>query len=105
MEINFTPLNIEKLKGSDNNLNTILLLITTLTMMVLAVLLFVLIQKKVDTVNQDVRLEPTITLPVTEKPVPTVGDFPTPLPSITLNLSPTIETTVSPTIEATVSAN
>jgi len=42
---NFTPLNIEKLKGEKNILNTILLVIATLTTAVLVVLLFMLIKK------------------------------------------------------------
>lgn len=43
---NFTPLNIEKLKGEKNILNTILLVIATLTTVVLVIILFMLIQKK-----------------------------------------------------------
>lgn len=47
MENNYTPLDVGKLKSEDgSNLNTVLLIIITLTMAVLAVLLFVLIQKK-----------------------------------------------------------
>jgi flagellar basal body-associated protein FliL len=47
MENNYTPLDIGKLPAKDSStLNTILLIIVTLTMAVLAVLLFVLIQKK-----------------------------------------------------------
>ena len=45
MEANFTPIDIEKLKGEKNILNTILLVIVTLTTAVLVVLLFMLIKK------------------------------------------------------------
>lgn len=43
---NYTPLDIEKLKKEKDSFNAILLLIVTLTMAVLAALLFILIQKR-----------------------------------------------------------
>lgn len=98
MENNFTPIDIEKLKGEDNRLNTVLLLIVTLTMAILAVLLFILIQKKIQSSNQVSPSLPTITVSPTETPTPTVEEKPTLLPP------PTMEATISPTLEATESA-
>jgi hypothetical protein len=46
--MNFTPLNLKKFSNADQNLNTILLIIATLTLLVLAVVLFFLIQKKIN---------------------------------------------------------
>lgn len=44
---NFTPINPKKLgKSSEDKTNTVLLIIATVTALVLAVLLFMLIQKK-----------------------------------------------------------
>ncbi|MFN4212783.1 MAG: hypothetical protein ACK4FL_02350, partial [Microgenomates group bacterium] len=62
MENNFTPIDIEKLKGGNDRLNTILLAIVTVTMAVLAVMLFILIQKKIQTSNQTSPSLPTITV-------------------------------------------
>jgi len=81
MVFNYTPLDIEKLKGEKNSLNTILLLIVTLTMAVLAIILFFLIQKKIREENQTViQSMPTIESEPTQIPT----ERPTPL------LSPTI---------------
>ena len=45
MEANFTPIDIEKLKGEKNIFNTILLIIVTFTTTMLVILLFMLIKK------------------------------------------------------------
>lgn len=93
METNYTPLNIDKFnsgKSSSDKINTILLLIATITAAVLALLLFVLIQrkmKKVQTINPNVTITPT----------PPAGGSPTIIP--TLEISPTVQvSTPSPQI-------
>lgn len=71
---NFTPLNIDKVRHTNNVFNTVLLVMATLTTLVLVILLFFLIQKR--TKNTGV--------------VPPTNIIPTPT-SITLpNLTPTI---------------
>jgi len=52
MDNNYTPIDVNKLEKKDGGLNTILLVIVTLTALVLAILLFVLIQKKIKQTNQ-----------------------------------------------------
>ena len=91
MDNNYTPIDVKKLKHKDNGLNTVLLVIVTLTALVLAVMLFVLIQKKINSSNN---------VQITTTPTPTITQ-PTPEPteeliSPTATASPTIETTVTP---------
>jgi len=96
MTDNFTPLNIEKLKNEKNNLNTVLLLIITLTMAILAILLFILIQRKINEqkaavieVTPTIKIEPTETVPTVSPtifqeeltPVPEASE--TPILSVT----------------------
>lgn len=76
MNEQFTPLNIEKIKDNQNNINVILLAILTLVTFILATSLFILIQKKI------------------AQPPPTLPE-PTSLPTPTLILSPTVEATPS----------
>jgi len=84
---NYTPLDIEKLKKEKDSFNTILLLIVTLTMAVLAVLLFILIQKRIKEKNQ-----------LLTQPMPTIKLEPTEIP---ISLSPTVfEKEITPTFEA-----
>jgi flagellar basal body-associated protein FliL len=84
---NYTPLDIEKLKKEKDSFNTILLLIVTLTMAVLAILLFILIQKKIKEQNQ-LLTQPTSTIKLEPTETPT-------------SLSPTVfEKEITPTFEA-----
>jgi hypothetical protein len=84
---NYTPLDIEKLKKEKDSFNTVLLLMVTLTMAVLAVLLFILIQKKIKEQNQ-----------LLTQPTPTIKLEPTEIP---ISLSPTVfEKEITPTFEA-----
>ncbi len=79
METNYTPLDINKYKEEKGSfINSILMGIILITLMVLAVLLFILIQKKLketERVNQ---------LMEQQTPVPTFIKKPTPSPEITL---------------------
>lgn len=92
MDSNYTPIDIKKLEKKNNGINTVLLLIVTLTALVLAVLLFMLIQKKL-TQNKD----------QTEM-IPTVK--PTAIPTITTPqeemISPTVSTATPDLIQSTV---
>jgi len=84
---NYTSLDIEKLKKEKDSFNTILLLIVTLTMAVLAIILFILIQKKIKEQNQ-----------LFTQPTPTIKLEPTEIP---ISLSPTVfEKEITPTFEA-----
>ncbi|MDH7476704.1 MAG: hypothetical protein QHH09_04600 [Microgenomates group bacterium] len=59
MEKNFTPLNLNKFKeNKEDKTGLILLIIATLTAFILAVMLFILIQKKIqhDNYNNDVSI-------------------------------------------------
>lgn len=47
MSNNYTPIDIEKLKGKDDKFSAILMTIALLTLIILAVVLFLLIQKKI----------------------------------------------------------
>lgn len=89
VENNFTPINIEKLKGEENRLNTILLLIATVTVFILAVMLFVLIQKKIKTSQQEIPKMPLPTATITpeerEESSNKINLSPTNLPSLTEN--------------------
>ncbi|MBI4004606.1 hypothetical protein HY358_00550 [Candidatus Roizmanbacteria bacterium] len=140
MEVkNYTPINpaeLEKKVGhtekgkSPINMNTILLLIGTITAIVLAVMLFVLIQKKIQSQSQQNVLPPpaleqkqiappkptveaTPTISVTEGPIPTAaGVIPSPtatasaapVSSPSAVLSPFPSASLSPTSTATPSA-
>jgi len=112
---NFTPLDIDKLRARRNDFNTILLLIVTLTMAVLAVILFILIKKKIDE-QKTMIFEPTPTIEIkpTETPIiqfsPTISQDEfnaTSEPSLTPFLSITPTLSIMPdslTIPATESA-
>jgi len=80
MNENFTPLKLDDINKKDTGLNTAMLLIATFTALVLAILLFVLIQKKV---NQTQVPSPEIT------PSPTII-IPTLVPTITIVASPSV---------------
>jgi len=95
MDKNYTPIDVKKLGRKDSGLNTILLLIVTLTALVLAIMLFILIQRKINSSNT---IEPTIiptpTVMIIE---PTIEPVPTEeLISPTATATPTIETTITP---------
>lgn len=100
MDNNYTPINVDKLEHKDNGLNTVLLIIVTLTALVLAVMLFVLIQKKINSSNN---------VQTTTIPTPTIIQ-PTPEPteeliSPTATATPTLETTVTPEASPTSNIN
>jgi len=81
MTDNFTPLNIEKIKHKDNVLNTILLLILTLTMAILALVLFIVIQRKIN-----------------EKKVTLIESAPTVTPTVEFQSEEMLTPTLLPTI-------
>lgn len=99
MEQNYTPLDVNSLyKPNDNLLKTILLVIVTLTVGVLAILFFVIIQKNLRTKQtmlvpssvprvQIITPSPTVFLPTSMPPTPTS----------TVNLSTPSATPVIPT--------
>ncbi len=95
MDNNYTPIDVKKLEGKDSGLNTVLLVIVTLTALILAIMLFVLIQKKISStaVQESITPTPTTVVPTVE---PTL-ELITPT---TASLSPTIaeepETTITP---------
>ena len=97
MDNNYTPINLDKLKNKENGLNTVLLFIVTLTALVLAIMLFILIQRKINSLKN---IEPIIT--------PTVIPQPTSESEVIPTLEPTTETAsptaiISPSfIEATI---
>jgi len=78
MNENFTPLKLDDINEKDTGTNTAILLIATFTALVLAILLFVLIQKKI---NQTQIQSPEVI------PSPTVA-IPTLVPTITTVASP-----------------
>ncbi len=90
MATNFTPLDVQKFRENNNLINIILLSIATLTTFVLVTLLFILIQKKVQTTVETKPIQPTIITPT-----PKIMK-----PSPTLFVSPPVATS-SPTPEAT----
>jgi len=98
---NFTPIDVNKLENKGSNLNTILLLIITLTALVLATMLFILIQKKMSQQTQKDQL-PTPTAIVAQ---PTIKPEPTKeliSPTISATGTPTlIETTITPVASPT----
>lgn len=101
MATNFTPLNVQKFRGGNNSINTVLLLIATLTTFILVILLFILIQKKATIppeIPQKIIVTPTVQV---ISPSPTIIlETPTPevSPSGKINISPTKSATGSPTI-------
>lgn len=99
MDNNYTPIDLNKIERKDNGLNTILLLIVTFTALVLAMMLFVLIQKKLSqTKNQLPTLPPTV---VPTKVLPTE-------PLITPTIStatPVIRQTTTPEASPTSTIN
>lgn len=95
--MNYTPINPEKFKKDDGFLNNILLIMAIITASVLVVLLFVLIQKKIKTNNENTNIVPTL-MP-SPSPEPTIEVMPTE----TLEATPsseiaTPEAQLSPTI-------
>ncbi len=90
MSEHFTPLDINKVKNTQNVINSILLGMLILMTFVLAVFLFVLIRKKV--------AQP----PVRTATTPLIS--PSPVPTAIPTLVPTPVATASPTLAATVSA-
>lgn len=94
MDNNYTPIDVKKMEGKDNGLNTVLLVIVTLTALVLAILLFVLIQKKINSAATQEAITPTPT-----KVVPTVEPTLELVTPTTASVSPTViepETTITP---------
>ncbi|NMB84180.1 hypothetical protein GYA28_02720 [Candidatus Roizmanbacteria bacterium] len=88
--LNYTPLDLEKLKKKDNGVNTMLLLMATLTAGILAVMLFVLIQKKT---SQEQLPSTTYTDTSIESPTPSLtGEemMPTASVSPVLDISPAV---------------
>lgn len=88
---NYTPIDIEKLKDKNSSLDTILLLIAIVTLLVLAVTLFLLIQKKIketqlnNVQNENVSTKtPTLTLTPTLLP----ENQPTMLPAEAITETP-----------------
>lgn len=96
--LNYTPINVEKLKGiKPNNVNFYLLVIVTIAAAIFSVLLFVYIQQKNEKLNQlsnteaisevtpSPTIEPTIITPtkvVLQKIATDTGKIGTPTPSI-----------------------
>ncbi|MGB9707350.1 MAG: hypothetical protein ACPL1D_01200 [Microgenomates group bacterium] len=92
---NYTPIDVEKLKGENNTLVTILLLIAVITLSVLVVILFLLIQKKIkENQIQDYQKENVSTVAPTPTltPVLTPENQPTALPTETIIVTPTPST-------------
>ena len=92
MNTNYTPIDVKKLERKGNGLNTILLSIVTFTALVLAIMLFVLIQKKISQNSllntptpTPIKVVPTEVLPTEELVTPTATTSPT-----------IIETTLTP---------
>ncbi len=83
---NYTPIDVEKLKGKNNNFDTILLLIAVITLLVLAITLFLLIQKKIkeNQLNNN-QIENVSTVAPTLTPTPLLEPMaqPTSLPEVT----------------------
>lgn len=102
MDNNYTPIDINKLEHKDNGLNTVLLVIVTLTALVLAIMLFILIQKKINSSNN---IEPT-TIPIPTRILPTLTPEPTEeVITPTATATPTIETTITPEASPTSKIN
>lgn len=114
MGTNFTPLNIAELekkfgikKKTGLSLDMILLIIGTLTAIVLAYILFILIQKKMQTpAPQPVQqVAPTLAPSPTEVPTPTIEATPTLPASSSATLSGTPAATPSGTLTPTATAS
>ena len=84
MVINYTPINVEKIGKRDDKIAMVLLLIITITLAVLAILIFFLIKKQMNKSNSDNFLTPS---PVIISPTM----MPEEMPTETLELSPTLE--------------
>lgn len=78
MVTNFTPIDVQKFRGENNSFNTVLLLIATFTTFVLVILLFILIQKKVQIPSET---QPSNIITPTIKPI---SPSPTLIPTITI---------------------
>jgi len=87
MAINYTPIDIEKLKKEDNKIVSVLLLIVTITLAVLVVLIFFLIKKEMNKNNSNNLLTPS---PVVVSPT----EMPEETPIATSEPSPTLEPTL-----------
>lgn len=70
METSYTPVDINKIQKKGTGLNTVLLLIVTFTALVLAIMLFMLIQKKLS--QKEIQVEPTPVVVPSLIPTPTV---------------------------------
>lgn len=96
MILNYTPIDIQKFsQKKDNQLNFYLLLIATLSAVFFAVLLFILIQKKMRPPTPTVENQINPPTPTVTK---TVFNTPTPLMSPTSIIETTQPATPSPTI-------
>lgn len=104
MVTNFTPIDVQKFRGENNSVNTVLLLIATLTTFVLVVLLFILIQKKTQKSSQTRELIPRITptLKILPSLTPTTS---LPMKTPTPEASPTGKIDINPTKSATGSSS
>lgn len=105
---NYTPLDINKIKGSDK-LNTILMIIAIITLAILAIVLFLLIQKKIKekelmNTSQENQISITPAIQPTATPIfvptPTIELLPTQQEEIStetpqLNISPIQSTSES----------
>lgn len=100
MSENFTPLNLEKIKN--NNINTFILIIANITAFVLAILLFVLIQRKTKE-NQTLPLTPAINKNnVVSSPTPVLENNLENEPTPTIILKENIkESTITPNLKIT----
>lgn len=111
MESNFTPLDLNKLEKETSNINNILLIIVTITALIVAILLFVLIQKKINEKPESIIL-PTPTIFISPTPVGLIDEITptaspsslieeklsTPSPTIEVGNNETKESTISPTL-------
>ncbi|KKQ01586.1 MAG: hypothetical protein US11_C0006G0028 [Candidatus Roizmanbacteria bacterium GW2011_GWA2_36_23] len=82
---NFTPFNIETLQKKDSTLNTALLIIAVITTAVLAILLYILIQKKINLSKPAVTIYPTPTSIVVQTPFPIANPSVITSPSVLLD--------------------
>ena len=89
MGTNYTPINVQKFRDNNTAINTVLLLIATLTTFVLVILLFILIQKKTQAPTEPTQVTPT---PKIIKPTLTPTLF---IPTPVATSSPTPEATSS----------
>jgi hypothetical protein len=87
MEKNYTPLDIGKVNKSNDQMMTFLLLLAIITLFILAVVLFLFIQKVINQNSLPVAPTPTEIRP---SPLPTFE------PTPTNEVSPSIESSTSP---------